>query len=229
MQLPSELTLTIGVFASAISMIAALYLIHIWRTNPRRLPTDLSLMFGVSLVFQSTNTLLQTLITSGILPNTLESLRIRSVVIGLVVLPIIPGLLNIWAFRFKKYHNRVVLGVLSYWFTVLLLAPTVEILMGLLIPIMIAIMLGFIGTFAITWRTGRLEEVRSDFMLVSLLIILTSQILRVPLLKLGISILSDILNAAGTIIAALAFVVPLLQSRAPDGEAPVSLTSSAIS
>ncbi|MHA1770714.1 MAG: hypothetical protein ACTSYL_08820 [Candidatus Thorarchaeota archaeon] len=213
MQMPPDPTLTIGILAALISVFSAAYLIHIWYSFPNRLLTDLPLIFGVSLAFQGLNTLLQTLVLAGVFPNTLDFLRLRAVVIGFLVFPILPGLLNIWAFKYKQYHLRIIGAVVIYWYTILLFAPTAQILMAFLIPVMIGIMLGFIGTFAVTWRTGRLKEVRSDFMLVSLLIILASQMLRVPLYSIGMSVLSDVMNAVGTIIAALAFIIPSL-SRA---------------
>lgn len=211
MQLTPEVTLMIGTAAGIVSIIASLYLIRIWRSYETRLLTDLPLLFGSALAFQGINTLMQTLVLAEVLPSTLEFLRIRAVVIGFIVFPIIPGLLNIWAFKYKRYHSRLLGGLIAYWFSVVLLAPSSSVLMTLLIPIMLIIMLGFIFTFAATWRTGRLKEVRSDLMLVSLLVILVSQAIRVPLYMAGLSVLSDIMNAFGTIVAALAFMLPTLK------------------
>ena len=208
MQIPIDVTVTISIVASLLSMLLSIELILIWRSYENRLLTDLPLLFGLSFIFQGANMLMQTLVLAGVFPDTLDFLRVRACVIYFVMTPPLPGLLQIWAHKYKRYHSRVLLAYTVYWFVVVVLAPSAVVLMGLLYPIMMIPGIGFIITFAITWRTGRLKEIRSDLALLGLVVIIVSQSLKIPLRPLGLSFVSDILNAIGIFVGGLAFILP---------------------
>ncbi|MHA1859439.1 MAG: hypothetical protein ACTSUU_08350 [Candidatus Thorarchaeota archaeon] len=227
MQIPIDVTVTISIVASLLSMLLSIELILIWRSYENRLLTDLPLLFGLSFIFQGVNMLMQTLVLAGVFPDTLDFLRVRACVIYFVMTPPLPGLLQIWAHKYKRYHSRVLLAYTVYWFVVVVLAPSAVVLMGLLYPIMMIPGIGFIITFAITWRTRRLKEIRSDLALLGLIVIIVSQSLKIPLRHLGLSFVSDILNAIGIFVGGLAFILPRMagtvSSKAipAEGTAPV--------
>ena len=73
---------------------------------------------------------------------------------------------------------------------------------------MVVLGLVMMATFIITWRTGRLKEVRSELMIISVLFGLASQILRVPLLTTSIFYVPDVLLTISMILTAIAFANP---------------------
>lgn len=80
--------------------------------------------------------------------------------------------------------------------------------MTLLIPVLLILGIIMMLTFIITWRTGRLKEVRSDFMVISVLFGMASQVLRVPLLATSIFYIPDVLLTISMVLTAIAFANP---------------------
>jgi hypothetical protein len=68
-------------------------------------------------------------------------------------------------------------------------------------------------TFAITWKTGRLKEVRSDLMIVSLLIGFISQVIKVPFQTAGLDWIPVSIAAMSGVIAAVALSNPWFYRR----------------
>ena len=63
-------------------------------------------------------------------------------------------------------------------------------------------------TFSITWKTGRLKEVRSDLMIVSIIFGMASQVLRVPLLGSTFFYVPDVFFMLSMLFIAIAFANP---------------------
>jgi hypothetical protein len=83
-------------------------------------------------------------------------------VIGGAIVPVLGAILQIWTPSYQKYHTRTVLLLTVYWFSIALLGPSEPIIMILTIPILLIISIVMMITFIITWKTGRLKEVRSE-------------------------------------------------------------------
>ncbi len=218
-----EPSFLLSVSAALFSIAVSVYLLFLWSSYPNRLMTDLPLLFGLSFAFQGLNSLVQALIADGSIPDTLEVLRLRAIVVLLTVLPMFVATLVIWAHRYRRYHRRAVVAFVSYWLLVDALAPTQAILLGLLIPLMMVVLVVLLTTFIVTWRTGRLKEVRSDLMALALVLIVLSQAVRVPLLNSGLSYVPVLINAVATILAISSFVIPRLGkgSASPEENAAV--------
>ncbi len=200
---------TLSALTAAIASAAiAAYLIFKWHSQPTRMYTDLPFVFGLSFMMQAINMLIQGLALGGILPDTLEVLRLRALVIAGTAFPLLSALLFIWLPRQKRHHWKIILALLIYWLTVTVLAPDSQILMGLLVPILLVLMIGLIVTFAITWKTGRLKEVRSDLMILALLLIIVSQITRLRLVEIGAGPIADLMNVIATLMATIALLNP---------------------
>ena len=151
---------------------------------------------------------MQYLILGGILPDTMEVFRIRAIVISGSALPLLVAVLNIWLPRIEKYHTRITILSIIYWVIVALLGPSQTMIMSLLIPLLLAFSLGMLLTFGITWKTGRLQEVRSDLMIVSLAIGFISQLLKIPLQTMGLDWLVVSVAAMTDVIAGIALTNP---------------------
>jgi hypothetical protein len=95
-----------------------------------------------------------------------------------------------------------------YWLGIDFLAPSETLIMSLLIPVLVVIGIIMMATFIITWRTGRLKEVRSELMVVSVLFGMASQVLRVPLLVTSLFYVPDVLLMISMILTAFAFGNP---------------------
>jgi hypothetical protein len=86
--------------------------------------------------------------------------------------------------------------------------PSETLIMSLLIPVLFVLGIMMMFTFIITWRTGRLKEVRSELMVVSVLFGMASQILLVPFLSTSLFYVPDVLLAISMVLTALAFGNP---------------------
>ena len=92
--------------------------------------------------------------------------------------------------------------------SVLLLGPTQEIIMLLHLPIIIFFMGGMVLTFTITWKTGRLKEVRSDLMVFSSAFSFVGQAGLVAFMAIGLASVPAMITAISTALATLALVNP---------------------
>lgn len=194
--------------AVIMSAILACYLIFRWSRQGTKMYSDLPFVFGVTFIMQGLNMLIQMLVTATILPDTLEVFRFRSLVIAGTAFPMLGALLAIWMPRKRKHHWKILVVVLIYWVLVSFYAPDKTMIQGLLIPVLLVMMIGLAITFAITWKTGRLKEVRSDLMLLCLILIILSQLTRIPLSDMGLVFIPDSINVIATIIATIALVNP---------------------
>ncbi|NWF95591.1 MAG: hypothetical protein HXY34_05580 [Candidatus Thorarchaeota archaeon] len=195
-------------FAVIISFILSGYLLFKWSRQEARLLSDLPFLFGVTFIMQAINMLIQTLVAAAILPDSLEVLRVRALVIAGTAFPMLTALLIIWLPGQKRHHVKILVALLVYWILVALLAPDSTTVQALLIPILVVMMFGLAATFAVTWRTGRLKEVRSELMLVSLSLIIVSQLSRVSLIAMGLVFVADTINVLATLIATVALINP---------------------
>jgi hypothetical protein len=129
-------------------------------------------------------------------------------IICVSIVPILGALLQIWAPKYQKYHNRAVLAVFAIWIATTLLGPNEEFIMVMVIPWILVFGVLMLATFAITWKTGRLKEVRSDLMIVSIIFGMASQSLRVPLLGSAFFYVPDVFFMLSMLFIAIAFGNP---------------------
>ena len=208
MQSGTELVLFSSMATAVIASTLAAYLGRKWFSQENRLMTDLPLVFAIAFIGQAFNIAIVTLQHSGILPYTMIFFRIRTIGIGGSIVPVFGAILQIWTPSIQKYHNRLVFLLTLYWLGIDFLVPSETLIMTLLIPVLVIIGLIMMVTFIITWRTGRLKEVRSELMIVSVLFGMASQILRVPLLATPHFYVPDVLLMISLIVTAFAFGNP---------------------
>jgi hypothetical protein len=216
MQIPFDLVSLSSIIAAVISILLSTYLFKVWHDQPARMYTDLPLMFGFTFLGQAINSLIQGLILGEFLPSTITVFRIRSLTICVSTFPLLGALLNIWLSKHKKHHLKIMGILVAYWITISLFGPSQNMIMLFHMPILIVLMLGLIATFFITWRTGRLKEIRSDLLLFSLLLSLISQLFRIPLLDIGAGFISDVLNVGAILVATLALTNPWFGKTSTD-------------
>jgi len=208
MQTGYELVIASSIATVFLSSVIGTYLARKWFLQEVRLLTDLPLVFAIAFVSQAFNIMIVTLQHIGVLEASMIFFRIRSIAIGGSIIPILGALLQIWAPSIQRFHNRLVYTLAIYWISLALLGPTEELIMILTIPVMVILGLMMMATFIITWRTGRLKEVRSELMIISVLFGLASQILRVPLLFTSLFYMPDVLLTISMIVTAIAFANP---------------------
>jgi hypothetical protein len=208
MQIGTDLVLLSSMATVVIAASLFVYLARKWFSQENRLMTDLPLVFAIAFIGQAFNIAIVTMQHIGILPDTLLFFRIRTIGIGGSIVPIFGAILQIWAPSIQRYHNRLVYLLTLYWLGIDFLMPGETLIMTLLIPVLVIIGLIMMVTFIITWRTGRLKEVRSELMVVSVLFGMASQILRVPFLTTSLFYVPDVLLAIAMLVTALAFANP---------------------
>ncbi|MHA2178721.1 MAG: hypothetical protein ACXAAK_10265 [Candidatus Thorarchaeota archaeon] len=162
MQQGTEFVVLSSILTTLLSVLLSIFLGRKWIKQEVRLMTDLPLVFAVSGLCQALNSLILTLPIIGVLEPSLELFRLRSMVIGGAIVPVLGAILQIWTPSYQKYHTRTVLLLTVYWFSIALLGPSEPIIMILTIPILLIISIVMMITFIITWKTGRLKEVRSE-------------------------------------------------------------------
>lgn len=210
-----DLTSLSSIAAAVISIVLSTYLFLLWKRQDNRLITDLPLMFGITFIAHGFSNIIQTLSYLGFYEMTLDIFRVRAMVICGIALPMVGVLIHIWLPRWSKYHLRMLGLLLLYWIAVVLVGPSEEIIMALLIPILLVMFVGLILTFTITWRTGRLKEVRSDLLVVSLILALISQTGKLALMSMGLGAIADFFMVASTICGTLAIVNPWYRVSTP--------------
>jgi hypothetical protein len=196
------------------------YLFFTWFRQENRMTSDLPLVFAISLAAQAINTFILMIANVGIAEMTMELFRIRSIVIGGSVIPVIGTILAIWAPRKKKYHNWAIIASTVYWIGVAVLGTSQPIIMSLHMPLLIGSGLMMMVTFIITWKTGRLKEVRSDFIVVSILFGVISQLSRVPTMTTSLFFVPDIVLALSMIFIVIGLSNPWYKREMAREEAP---------
>ncbi|MFW9788167.1 MAG: hypothetical protein ACFFE2_12105 [Candidatus Thorarchaeota archaeon] len=208
MQIGTDLVLMSSMATVIVALSLGGYLGRKWLSQKARLITDLPLVFGIAFVSQAFNITIVTLQHIGILPDAMIFFRIRTIGIGGSIIPIFGAILQIWTPSIQKYHNRLVYLLTLYWLAIDFLVASETLIMMLLIPVLVILGIMMMFTFIITWRTGRLKEVRSELMVISVLFGMASQVLRVPLLTTSLFYVPDILLAISMLLTALAFANP---------------------
>ncbi|MHA1929459.1 MAG: hypothetical protein ACTSV2_12865 [Candidatus Thorarchaeota archaeon] len=209
MQYILDATFLFSIFAGLISVIGGFYLYILWRKQRVRLVTDLPLLFGATFAALGLNFIIMGLMNIGIIPDTLEVLRLRTLfVISAAVIPLVITLIHIWLSRFKKYYTHMIIAFATYWTITTIFSPTEQILMLLLVPAMILPIIAIAVTFTITWKTGRLKEVKSEMLVVSAILIGLSQVGKLVLVSIGLEFIADILSALGTIMGTVGLANP---------------------
>jgi len=227
MQIGTDLVVLSSISTVFISAVIGTYLGRKWFNQQVRLITDLPLVFAIAFVSQAFNIMILTLQHLGMLETTMIFFRIRSITIGGSITPILGALLQIWAPRIQKYHNKLVYALTLYWVSIALVGSTEALIMVLTIPVMIILGIMMMFTFLITWRTGRLKEVRSELMIISVLFGMASQILRVPLMTTPMFYVPDVLLTISMLVTAVAFANPWYhrETRAKKEETPLMVSS----
>ncbi|MFX1606071.1 MAG: hypothetical protein ACFFDD_09195 [Promethearchaeota archaeon] len=208
MQTGTELVILSSLATIALSGTIGVYLLRLWRSQSTRLMTDLPLVFAITTIAQAVQIFIGQAPNYGLIEASMELFRIRAIIICFSIVPILGALLQIWAPRIQKYHNRIVLLVSAIWVATTLLGPTEEFIMIMVIPWILVFGVLMLITFMITWKTGRLKEVRSDLMIVSIIFGMASQSLRVPLLGSALFYIPDVFFMLSMLFIAIAFGNP---------------------
>ncbi|MCK5150447.1 MAG: hypothetical protein KAQ65_01350 [Candidatus Thorarchaeota archaeon] len=208
MQFTIELTFWSGILAGIIAIIGGIYLAYLWRNQSTRLMTDLPLVFAFSFILQGVNMFMLSSMNAGILPDTLEVFKIRTFVIGGSVFPFLTIIMHIWLSKYRKYFKYTLSVSIAYWIIVTLIGTSASMIMILVMPILIVVMFGMILTFAITYKTGRLKEVRSGLILIAMAFMAFSQLTKVSLMAMGLSFIADTASTFGTFLIVLAVANP---------------------
>jgi len=208
MQVGTEFVVLSGIITIILSVALSTFLGWKWYKQKVRLMTDLPLVFALTGIFQVLNMLILTLSNIGVLESSMELFRVRSLVIGGAIIPILGTILQIWAPSYQKYHKRFVILLTLYWFSIALLGTSEALIMILTIPVLLVISIVMMITFIVTWKTGRLKEIRSELLIISVPFLMTSQIMRVPLMSTSLFYIPDILLGASMILIALGIVNP---------------------
>jgi len=138
----------------------------------------------------------------------MEYFRLRTMVIGGSVIPIFGTMFQIWLASKKKYHNRLLLLFAAYWTAIAVFGPTESFIMMMCIPLILVSGVIIGATFIITWKTGRLTEVRSDLMVFSLPFSMGSQVLRLSLVSTPFFYVPDMLLMISFFFVGLGFYLP---------------------
>ncbi len=208
-----------------LSFCLSIYLYHLWRKQANRLYTDLPLMFSIIFISSAISQVLQALPLLGVIGDSVEMFRIRALVVLVMVIPMIIVLLNILAPRLKRHHNKITLASAIYWVAATFIGTSREQIMTMVIPFLLVLMVGWLVMFSITWKTGRLKEVRSDLMVIATILSIVSQGGKVAMMAMGVGFIADVITAISVITYTVAMVNPWYkreQARIDSVEVPTA-------
>ncbi len=205
------MTYVSAVFCSLTALIAfigSIFLYRIWAHQESRLPTDLPFLFSLSFFGTAVNMVIYVLPSLFLIDSTLTLFKIRSLAVGLATIPLIGMVLNIWLPHLSRWHVRTMVAIMIYWVLVLLLVQSEPLIILLTSPIILVFAIALTVTFAITWKTGRLREVRSDLIVLALTVAVISQALKVPLLVAGLEYIGFMMTTAMIFLVTLGLLNP---------------------
>ncbi|MGY5871498.1 MAG: hypothetical protein RTV72_04555 [Candidatus Thorarchaeota archaeon] len=208
MQLGTELVILSTLTTILISATVGVYLLRLWYKQSNRLITDLPLVFAITTISHACQTLVVALQNLGILEPTLEFLKFRSLIISGSIIPVIGAILQIWAPRIQRHHIKILAGITAYWWLIAIFGTSEALIMNATIPLILLAGIIMLATFIITWKTGRLKEIRSDLMIVGIPPAMASQLLRVSLMNTAFFFVPDMLLAISLVITGMAFLLP---------------------
>lgn len=208
LQLGTELVILSAITTILISTTVGLYLFRLWYKQSNRLMTDLPLVFAITTLSHACQILVLALQNLGILETTLPIFRVRSLIISGSIIPVVGAVLQIWAPRIQRHHMKIIAGVGAYWWFFALFGVSESIIMTATIPLILIAGIMMFVTFIITWKTGRLKEMRSELMVIGVPPAMASQLLRVALLNTAFFFVPDVLLTISLVITGLAFLLP---------------------
>jgi signal transduction histidine kinase len=172
-------------------------------------------MFSIIFISSAVSQVLQALPLLGVIVDSVEMFRIRAFVVLVMVIPMVVVLLSILAPRWRKHHNKITAASAIYWIAATFLGTSREQIMTLVIPFLLVLMIGWLVMFTITWKTGRLKEVRSDLMVFATILSLISQGGKVAMMAMGIGFVADMITAISVITYTVAMVNPWYKRDQP--------------
>ncbi len=214
-------SLTTAILALCLST----YLFHLWKRQANRLYTDLPLMFSIIFISSAISQVLQALPLLGVIGDSVEMFRIRAFVVMVMVIPMVVVLLNVMAPRLRRHHSKITAVSAIYWTAATFIGTSREQIMTLVMPLLLVLMIGWLVMFIITWKTGRLKEVRSDLMVLATLLSIVSQGGKIAMMAMGIGFVADIITAISVITYTVAMVNPWYkreQTRTDSVEVPAT-------
>ena len=201
-----------------LSLCLSTYLYFLWKKQANRLYTDLPLMFSIIFISSAVSQILQALPLVGIIGDSVEMFRIRALVVLVMVVPMVVVLLSILAPRWRRHHYKITAASAIYWIVATFLGTSREQIMTLVIPFLLVLMIGWLVMFSVTWKTGRLKEVRSDLMVLATILSLVSQGGKVAMMAMGIGFVADMITAISVITYTVAIVNPWYKRELPNGD-----------
>ncbi|MCK5390167.1 MAG: hypothetical protein KAJ36_06740, partial [Candidatus Thorarchaeota archaeon] len=168
MQLGTEVVIFSSISIVIISTIVGTYLLRLWYKQSNRLITDLPLVFAIMTISQAAQNIVVALQSLGVIDDSLVFLRLRSLIIACSIIPLFGAVLQIWLPKIQKYHIRILIGISAYWAVIALFGATASFIMSMTIPLIIISGIMMMVTFIITWKTGRLKEIRSEIIVFSI-------------------------------------------------------------
>jgi hypothetical protein len=201
-----------------LSFCLSTYLYFLWKRQANRLYTDLPLMFSIIFISSAVSQILQALPLLGIIGDSVEMFRIRAFVVLVMVIPMVVVLLSILAPRWRRHHNKITATSAVYWIAATFLGTSREQIMTMVIPFLLVLMVGWLVMFSVTWKTGRLKEVRSDLCVFATILSLVSQGGKVAMMAMGIGFVADIITAISVITYTVAMVNPWYKRELANAE-----------
>ncbi|MFW9967685.1 MAG: hypothetical protein ACFFEA_11075 [Candidatus Thorarchaeota archaeon] len=208
MQTILDPTVISSLTTAILSLCLSTYLYFLWKKQANRLYTDLPLMFSIIFISSAVSQILQALPLLGIIGDSVEMFRIRAFVVLVMVVPMVVVLLSILAPRWRRHHYKITAASAIYWIVATFLGTSREQIMTLVIPFLLVLMIGWLVMFSVTWKTGRLKEVRSDLMVLATILSLVSQGGKVAMMAMGIGFVADMITAISVITYTVAIVNP---------------------
>ncbi|RLI58303.1 MAG: hypothetical protein DRP09_00780 [Candidatus Thorarchaeota archaeon] len=210
MQTITDITITVNLTTAVLSAILSAYVIRLWYRQEHRLTTDLPLMFGITFMGQAVNNVLLALPLMGLVDDSIIFFQIRALWIVTTIFPLLGVVINIWLPRYERYHHRILGALAAYWVAVVLLNSSETMIIRLHMPVIIALTIAMIVTFSITWKTGRLQEIRSDLLVLTFALGTVGQGIKA---LFGLDSVVQIVTAIGTILITVALVNPWYHRR----------------
>lgn len=190
-----------------VMILIGIILLTKWFRGEKRFYTDMPFLFGIAMFFAAAGESLDVFMDLGYLPAELFIFKIRTTITSFTMLFYLIATVLIWLNDRPRLSAMIVIIYMAVLFSVIWLAPEINLVRLWVMPFLFALFIVFVATFILAWYWKRLPDVHGLVMAFGVIIAMIGQALKVPLSTIGLTWVSEIIDLIGLSVLALGLLI----------------------
>ena len=190
-----------------VMILIGIILLTKWFRGEKRFYTDMPFLFGIAMFFAAAGESLDVFMDLGYLPAELFIFKIRTTITSFTMLFYLIATVLIWLNDRPRLSAMIVIIYMAVLFSVIWLAPEINLVRLWVMPFLFALFIVFVATFTLAWYWKRLPDVHGLVMAFGVIIAMIGQALKVPLSTIGLTWVSEIIDLIGLSVLALGLLI----------------------